>query len=144
MFLSFIYSARPIRLKTRPILDFLSHAFSFGVLIVLFGNSCAGREPNFYFLLAVATCSMAFELRNHLEDYEEDKKAGVRTSAVFLGEEDSKRLLYTFLASHLALLFLLNPLTLAPYLLLFLPLKSFVERFDYSTTMAYLLAVSLG
>jgi len=144
MFLSFVYSARPIRLKTRPILDLLSHAFFFGALIVLFGNLCADREPNFYFLLAVATCSMAFELRNHLEDYEEDERAGVRTSTVFLGKENSKKLLYIFFASHLIILFLLNPLTLTPYLLLFFPLKTFTERFDYSTTMAYLLAVSMG
>lgn len=110
--LAFFYSAPPIRFKGRPFLDLLSHGLFAGALIFFFPILIFNKNLtlldyligfSFFYLSVMA------ELRNHLEDYETDKKAGLKTVVSILRYEISKGLL-----DFLAVLF---PLTLFPVFL---------------------------
>jgi len=102
--LAYVYSAPP-RLKALPPMDMISHGLFFGAMIFLFGISVAGtlRLEHLEIALSVFFYSCLFELRNHIEDFENDEKAGVKTSAVLLGER--RDVAFSLLSmAHLALL----------------------------------------
>ena len=110
--LGFFYSAPPIRFKGRPFLDLLSHGLFAGALIFFFPILIFNKKLNFLHYLigfSIFYLSVMAELRNHLEDYKTDKKAGLKTAVSILKYEISKGLL-----DCLAILF---PLTLFPVFL---------------------------
>ncbi len=112
--LAFFYSAPPLRLKSKPFLDLLSHGFFAGVLIFLFPILAFQKEINqLDYLLSVPIffLSITAEMRNHLADYSIDKIANLKTSAAFLGYENSQKILK-------AIIFL-YPITLFPIFFLF-------------------------
>jgi len=88
LLLAYLYSAPP-RLKVLPPADMLSHGLFFGALIFLFGVSITGVFQRIYIAIAVSIFfySCLFELKNHIEDFDADKKAGLRTSATILGRK---------------------------------------------------------
>jgi len=107
--LSFSYSSPPFRLKSRPFLDLLSHGLFFGALLFLFPAvffSTSIEIPHVFLAFSVFYFSVILELRNHMEDYEGDRKAGVRTAVCALGISTSEKITYC-----LSLLF---PLFLLP------------------------------
>jgi 4-hydroxybenzoate polyprenyltransferase len=117
--LGFFYSAPPIRFKGRPFLDLISHGLFGGFLIFFFPVLIFTQKLEFFhYLLGFSFfyLSVMAELRNHLEDYETDKKGGLKTVVSVLKFEISKGLL-DFLA-------IFSPLILFSVFLSF-PLKYF-------------------
>jgi 4-hydroxybenzoate polyprenyltransferase len=122
--LAFFYSAPPLRLKSRPGWDLISHGLFAGALIFMMPLLVFKKNLSlFYYLITLSLFyfSITLELRNHLEDYVSDKEAGLKTAVGFLGFERSEKLL-----RYLAIFY---PLTVLPifwlisefsYLLLFL------------------------
>ncbi len=86
LILAYLYSAPP-RLKVLPPFDMISHGLFFGALIFLFGVSISGVFQRLHIAIAVSIFfySCLFELKNHIEDFDADKKAGLKTSAIILG-----------------------------------------------------------
>lgn len=115
LLLAYLYSAPP-RLKGLPPVDMLSHGLFFGALIFLFGVSISAELQKVHIAIAfsVFLYSCLFELKNHIEDFEGDRSAGVKTSAVLLG--DRRYGVFSMLsAAHLAfLMFILMPNALYP------------------------------
>lgn len=93
--ISYAYSSPPLRLKSRPILDIVSHGFFFGVLLFIYGARTNGapQSQGYLFLASLFTSSMILEMRNHVEDVGYDLDAGVNTTATWLGESQSRRLI---------------------------------------------------
>jgi len=88
VFLSYFYSAQPLRFKERPLLDSASN-----VLYILPGvfsfYLASGSLPDLRVLLAGFLHSFAMHLFSAIPDIEFDEATGIRTSAVFLGERGS-------------------------------------------------------
>jgi len=89
-----LYSVPPVRTKSRPYFDLLSHGLFFGGLLILAGPTTFGRLTPVTLGIAVVLFfySMFLEIRNHIDDYEFDKLSGTRTTVVHLGLEASERL----------------------------------------------------
>ncbi len=82
------YSAPPLKLKTRFIVDLVIHGLFWGSFLFLLGASTQRLD----FLTAVMPhvvlvffASVLWELHNHFEDYPADRAAGTRTFVVRLG-----------------------------------------------------------
>ena len=86
--LGFLYSAGPARLKGRPVADLLSNAVGYGGVAFLFGFSVGGSSPSAEWPRAIPYVLLvgAVFLHTALVDQEGDRKAGLRTSAILLGE----------------------------------------------------------
>jgi len=109
VFLTFIYSAPPIRLKSRPFLDIISHGFFAGILIFLFPLFAFASEIDItekLLLIPIFVLSITAETRNHLNDYQADRAEGIKTTVCFLGYKNSQRVLRLF--------FFFYPFTLLP------------------------------
>jgi lycopene elongase/hydratase (dihydrobisanhydrobacterioruberin-forming) len=106
LLLSGAYSTPPIRFKSIPVVDMLSHGLFFGALIVLFGVSVAGgSNPLTFFVLAdVFVVSLTLELLNQIGDATEDAKSGVKTTAIMIGIPSANKLLYALLIAHVTML----------------------------------------
>jgi len=118
---SFFYSAPPLRFKGRPVLDLISHGFFAGVFWFALPLLVFKSEWNLfhYFLsLSIFYLSLTLELRNHLEDFDSDKEADLKTFVCVFGKNFSERLLQ--------LLALLFPLTIFPVFLLDFPKHLFL------------------
>lgn len=102
LLLGFGYSWRPIRLKTLPFLDMVSHGLMLAGLQFLtafftFQPSSLSRWlPPFLFIIAI---SLYGELFNELRDLQEDRKAGLTHTATWLGERVTYWLMMTILAT---------------------------------------------
>jgi len=110
---AFLYSAPPVRMKGRPLLDLFSHGLFAGALIFLIPVLVFNNQLTFFhYLIAFSLFyfSITLEIRNHIEDYETDKKAGLKTTVGTLGPKNSEKLL-----RYLALIY---PLTLFPIFLI--------------------------
>ncbi len=115
IFLSFSYSAPPFRLKSKPFLDLVSHGLFFGSLLFLFPSAFFSKDIEvLHAIIAISVfhLSVIFELRNHIEDYETDKKAGVTTIACALGlracERFTRFLSFLFPLSLLPIFYVIN------------------------------------
>lgn len=94
--IGFFYSAPPLRMKSRPFLDLLSHGLFAGALIFLFPLLIFSQKLTlFHYLIALSIfyLSVMLEMRNHWEDYQSDFRAGLKTTACFLGYKNSENLL---------------------------------------------------
>ncbi|RLF27741.1 MAG: hypothetical protein DRN01_01665 [Thermoplasmata archaeon] len=129
VFLMWIYSAPPLRLKGRPGLDIMWH-FSAFFLLVIWGSLFAGSLETIHILTAasIGVFSCIGQIGNHIEDYKYDKESGTTTLAVKLGVEKTKRVLNGFTATHLILL--------TPLILLY--------TIKYYTTMFFFLLVAVA
>jgi len=121
--LTFFYSAPPLRMKSRPLLDLLSHGFFAGVFIFLTPLLIFTKDLTLFhylFAFSIFYFSVMLELRNHIEDYETDKKAGLRTTVCVLGYEKSERLLRYLAVLYPLTILSLYLLTYQRYFVLFL------------------------
>jgi 4-hydroxybenzoate polyprenyltransferase len=86
--LAWAYSAPPLRLKARPVFDSASN-----ILYILPGLTGfylnTGSTPSVLVLIAVALWAIAMHLYSAIPDIEADRQAGLRTTAVVLGEQRS-------------------------------------------------------
>jgi len=123
LIIGFFYSAPPIRFKSRPFLDLISHGFFAGVFLFILPLLISGMEiTRIYWVIAfyIFYISITLEMRNHLEDYSSDKSAGLNTSVVFLGYDVSKKILDCLIGFYPLILFPVFLLAPIRIILLFL------------------------
>ena len=89
IFLSIIYSAPPLRIKSRPGFDLILNATGAGILCSLAGWVVVNPISDFPFLWLIPMFSGvgAIYIPTTIIDYESDKKEGVDTIAVRLGQK---------------------------------------------------------
>jgi 4-hydroxybenzoate polyprenyltransferase len=89
-----VYSAPPLRLKSRPGLDILWHFIAF-LGLVLWGSYLAGNITMITMLVAVSLGIFGCfaQIDNHLHDYPFDKASGSKTFAVWIGTHNAYRAL---------------------------------------------------
>lgn len=132
LFLSHMYSWRPVRLKAWPVTDIVSHSLMLSGLLLLAGYFIYDAQPGIvWFVAASATLVSVYgQLYNQLRDYEMDKAAGLWNTAIILGERSTRWVMY--LSVGLAAACLLAaivqgafPLWLGLVLLLSIPVSMF-------------------
>ena len=92
--LCYVYSAHPFRFKARPLTDFLSHALMLSGLLIAAGYATYGNDPGEVWLVVLAAIlfSAYGQFYNQVEDYDVDKAAGLRNTAVLLGKRTTAAL----------------------------------------------------
>lgn len=153
--IGFFYSAPPLRMKSRPFLDLISHGLFAGALIFIFPFLVFDQKLTlFHYLIALSLfyLSVMLEMRNHLEDYQSDFQAGLKTTVCFLGYKKSQIFL-RYLAFFYPLVLFLPFLFLSQkflvfflvftyfFLLLFLLKRNFPIMDSYYPVLSYLLIV---
>jgi len=88
VFLMTIYSAPPLRLKSRIILDFSSNVFYLIPGIIGYIQTSQSL-PHWFILWGLACWTFAMHLYSAIPDILADKEAGIRTTAVWLGVRQS-------------------------------------------------------
>ncbi|MEM2141701.1 MAG: UbiA family prenyltransferase [Candidatus Thorarchaeota archaeon] len=106
--LSVLYSARPVRFKARPILDFSSN-FLYVIPALLAYYQASGLIPNWVPVLGAFTWTAAMHLFSAIPDIESDRSAGIRTTAVVLGKKSSLVLCFMFWSLFSVILIVLTP-----------------------------------
>lgn len=96
LLLSHLYSWRPVRLKAWPVTDILSHSLMLSGLLLLAGYFTYHTAPGIVWFVAasVTLVSVYGQLYNQLRDYDMDKAAGLKNTAIILGENNTKRMMY--------------------------------------------------
>jgi 4-hydroxybenzoate polyprenyltransferase len=96
LLLSHLYSWRPVRLKAWPITDIVSHSLMLSGLLLLAGYYAYHTQPGIVWVVAAAATmfSVYGQLYNQLRDYDMDKAAGLRNTAIILGENNTRRAMY--------------------------------------------------
>lgn len=86
--LCYLYSVKPFRLKSRPIVDVLSHVLMLAGLLMLSGYLIYDAYPNaaWFVIAAVTLISTYGQFYNQLDDFETDKLAKLNNTASLLGE----------------------------------------------------------
>lgn len=86
--LCYLYSAHPFRFKARPLTDVISHALMLSGLLIASGYFTYGKEPGTVWLVIVAAAlfSAYGQFYNQVVDYAVDKQAGLRNTAILLGQ----------------------------------------------------------
>ena len=104
--LSGAYSIPPLRLKSVPFMDMMSHGLFFGALIILYGISVTqGFGGGTYYLVgSIFVFSLILELRNHIDDAPEDYASNVDTTVTKIGLVRSNKLLYALNFVHFSFL----------------------------------------
>jgi 4-hydroxybenzoate polyprenyltransferase len=95
LLIAFLYSWRPVRLKSIPFVDLISHALmlaglQFAAAYLTFSSTLG---PRFFwpFIMAIGVSSYG-ELFNELRDLDGDRRAGVTHTASVLGPDAARRL----------------------------------------------------
>lgn len=91
LILSYAYSAPPLRLKARPIVDVLSHILMLSSLIILSGYLVYDVSPDkaWWVIVAVTMASAYGQFYNQLDDFETDKRAKLRNTAMLIGKRNT-------------------------------------------------------
>lgn len=107
--LCYLYSAHPFRLKARPITDVVTHALMLSGLLLASGYFTYGTAPReVWLVIAAASLFSAYgQFYNQVVDYELDKAAGLKNTAVLLGKVP------TSILGHLSIVGALICITLA-------------------------------
>ena len=100
--LSSAYSVPPIRLKSKPFLDLISHGMFFGILLYFYGVLASGGLifQNIIVGFSIFIYSIILELRNHLKDFEVDLRSRTITTVCYLGYRKSLIALKVLLVFH--------------------------------------------
>ncbi len=98
--LGLLYSADPVRLKGRPILDLAANAVGYGAVAFLYGFSLSARVDGEALLMTVPYMLLvgAIFLHTAVVDSEGDAAAGLRTSATLLGAKGASIVAWILLA----------------------------------------------
>ena len=128
--LSYFYSARPLRFKSIPILDFSSNMLY--IMPGIFAYYLAGGQlPPLMLVLAGYFHIAAMHLFSAVPDIECDRRAGIRTTAVVLGERRSLMLVAAFWSVFSALVIYLtdlHPLSILVLMFPAFPLALLIDR----------------
>ena len=100
LLLSHLYSWRPVRLKAWPVTDVVSHSLMLSGLLLLAGYFTYHTQPGIVWFVAasVTLASVYGQLYNQLRDYDMDKAAGLFNTAIVLGENNTRRVMYLSIA----------------------------------------------
>jgi 4-hydroxybenzoate polyprenyltransferase len=88
--LLFLYSVPPVRIKARPFFDLVAVTLGFVIFPYLSFSILVAQNPSIpvgLILAFFASGFMAIDLVAEGADFDADKKAGLQTTAVFLGEK---------------------------------------------------------
>ena len=91
----FFYSWKPLRLKSKPIVDLISHVISLGVL-QFFITYLAFRSLDLFvipFLMVIIPFSVINEILHEYQDFEIDKKTNINNSVQKFDKSNIKKLL---------------------------------------------------
>jgi 4-hydroxybenzoate polyprenyltransferase len=113
LLLSIFYSAPPLRFKARPFFDFLSNVLYVLPGVLAYTHASSGNLPDTGIFIAAWAWASAMHLFSAIPDIEADKKAGIMTSAVFLGFKKS-----LILCCVLWLVTTINMLSYSPFYIL--------------------------
>jgi 4-hydroxybenzoate polyprenyltransferase len=104
------YSVPPLRFKSIPLADLISHGLFFGALLYFYGASVAGGPSTQTMIMCVSIFiySITLELRNHLDDFQADAISETRTTVCWIGYASAKKLLQVLLSLHWALLAMIS------------------------------------
>jgi 4-hydroxybenzoate polyprenyltransferase len=96
LLLSHLYSWRPVRLKAWPVTDIVSHSLMLSGLLLLAGYFIYDTQPGIvWFVAAGATLVSVYgQLYNQLRDFDMDKAAGLFNTAIILGQDYTRRMMY--------------------------------------------------
>lgn len=100
--IGYIYSMPPTRFKTKPIADILCNASAAGVALIA-GLSIGGTNMNLPFIVGSFIAASVFYIPTVVTDYDFDKKAGLKTSAVFFGPKKILMAMYPLIFVILAI-----------------------------------------
>lgn len=107
LFFAYFYSAKPLRFKEVPILDFTSNILY--ILPGVFGYYlAAGHYPPLIYVIAGFFHVAAMHLFSAIPDIGYDRSAGIQTSAVVFGRQVSLLVCLAFWSSFAALVILLS------------------------------------
>jgi len=100
LLLSHLYSWRPVRLKAWPVTDVVSHSLMLSGLLLLAGYFTYHNDPGIVWFVALGATlvSVYGQLYNQLRDYDMDKAAGLHNTAIILGENNTRRMMYLSIA----------------------------------------------
>ena len=100
LLLAVAYSWRPIRLKAQPGVDVVSHALMLGGLLLLAAHLAQAPGEGTWVLpvTAVSLISAYGQFHNQIRDFDADKAAGLRNTAISIGLRATWVLLYACLA----------------------------------------------
>lgn len=93
LFAGFVYSNKMLRLKNLPVVDLLSHGYLLAAVTVLYFIYLPGaaQDATAWFILASAYLfSIGGDLSNEHRDFAEDRMAGLKNTASYLGERNTK------------------------------------------------------
>lgn len=134
--LSFLYSFKPIRLKSKPWLDLLSHSLMLSGLI--FASSYISLSERIDVALpplaAVILFSVYGQFYNQIRDFKEDKRVKIKNTTILLGVESAKSLAYSSILIGIALLIYtfykqIFPLFLVPLSIALVPLMIYFDGY---------------
>lgn len=105
LFLGWAYSASPLRIKNRPVLDVIWHFLGF-FSYIMWGSLIAGSVGVINWLMAISlgVWSSVAQVGNHISDYSFDKDSGTRTFAVWAGLDKAKITINILTFLHLIIL----------------------------------------
>jgi 4-hydroxybenzoate polyprenyltransferase len=100
LMLSHLYSWRPVRLKAWPVTDVVSHSLMLSGLLLLAGYFIYDAAPGVVWFVAAAVTlvSVYGQLYNQLRDYDMDKAAGLNNTAMILGQNYTRKMMYLTMA----------------------------------------------
>lgn len=126
--LGFSYSAKGIRLKTKPLLDSVSNGMYIlpGLAIYM---TLSGSLPSVSIILGAWIWSMSMHTFSAIPDIDSDREGGIRTTATYLGKENT--LLYCGILWLISsILFVINHfyfslMIIYPLIIVYIKLKSY-------------------
>ena len=94
--LGFLYSYKRIRLKAYPVVDIVSHALMLSALLYLSGFAVYNSDYGMIFpvFAGLFFVSAYGQLYNQIRDFNMDKLAKLKNTAILLGRERATRLMY--------------------------------------------------
>ncbi|HYO87154.1 MAG TPA: prenyltransferase [Candidatus Limnocylindrales bacterium] len=100
LIISHLYSWRRVRLKAWAVTDIVSHSLMLSGLLFLAGYFIYDNAPGvvWFAALGVTLFSSYGQLYNQLRDFDVDKEAGLKNTAVLLGESGARILMYVMVA----------------------------------------------
>jgi len=121
LFLSYFYSATPLRFKSKPIMDFSSNMLY--IIPGIFAYVLVSEEfPSIFLVLAGFFHISAMHTFSAIPDIKYDKKVGIKTTAVLLGKKPSLVLCIGFWSMLAWLTILLTRLYPLSFIILIYPI----------------------
>jgi 4-hydroxybenzoate polyprenyltransferase len=121
LFLSCFYSAKPLRFKATPILDFSSNILYLLPGILAF-YQVIGHLPSLWVILAAFLHSSAMHIFSAIPDIHWDTRVGIRTTAVLMGERASMTLCFIFWVLFSGIVIIIGGFSLISFISLIYPL----------------------